>query len=82
MTSYKTYLTVDKSNQIIVSNLPFKPGQKVEVRIEVVDENKQPLVKELQNLFKEIQALPSSNNITEEEILAEIEDYRQQSRFF
>ncbi len=80
MTSYKTYLTVDESNQIIVSNLPFKPGQKVEVRIEVVDENKQPLVKKLQNLFKEIQALPSSKNITEEEIVAEIEDYRQQSR--
>jgi flagellar biosynthesis/type III secretory pathway chaperone len=80
MTSYKTYLTVDESNQIIVSNLPFKPGQKVEVRIEVVDENKQPLVKELQNLFKEIQALPSSKNITEEEIVAEIEAYRQQNQ--
>jgi flagellar biosynthesis/type III secretory pathway chaperone len=79
MTSYKTYLIVDESNQIIVSNLPFKPGQKVQVRIEVVDENKQPLVKELQNLFKEIQALPSSKNITEEEIVAEIEAYRQQS---
>ncbi|BAU67276.1 hypothetical protein STA3757_46870 [Stanieria sp. NIES-3757] len=77
MTSYKTYLTVNESNQIIVSNLPFQPGQKVEVRIEVVDENKQNLVKELQDLFKEIQTLPSSQHLTEEEIAAEIEAYRQ-----
>jgi predicted DNA-binding antitoxin AbrB/MazE fold protein len=33
MNAYKKHLTIDNFQQLILTNLPFKPGQKVEVII-------------------------------------------------
>ncbi len=33
MNAYKKYLTINDNQQLILSNLPFNPGQKVEVII-------------------------------------------------
>ncbi len=33
MNAYKKYLTIDQNQQITLANLPFQPGQKVEIII-------------------------------------------------
>ncbi len=49
MNAYKKYLTIDDSQQLVLSNLPFKPGQKVEVIIlSEEDQQIEERVKELQ----------------------------------
>ncbi len=40
MTSYQTYLTIDHSQTIVLSDLPFKEGTKLAINIQIVeDEN-------------------------------------------
>jgi predicted DNA-binding antitoxin AbrB/MazE fold protein len=49
MNAYKKYLTIDDSQQLVLSNLPFKPGQKVEVIIlSEEDQQTEERLKELQ----------------------------------
>ncbi|MBE9054477.1 MULTISPECIES: hypothetical protein [Sphaerospermopsis] len=76
MNTYQTYLTIDNSQQVVISNLPFAVGTKVEIKIHVVDEKRLAAANQLKDLFKEIQSLPSSQEITEEEICEEIDAYR------
>ena len=51
MNAYKTYVTVTESQELILSNLPFKPGQKVEVIVLAEDEQKQDVSRRLKKLF-------------------------------
>lgn len=60
MNAYQTYLTIDNSQQVVLSNLPFAVGTKVEIKIQVVDEKRLAAANQLKSLFKEIQSLPSS----------------------
>jgi hypothetical protein len=76
MNSYQAFITIDNSQQVVLSNLPFEAGTKVEIKIQVVDEKRLASANQLKALFKEIQSLPSSQTITEEEISAEIDAYR------
>lgn len=76
MNAYKKYITIEDPNRVVLSDLPFKPGQRVEVIILSEDNERAALAQKLQELFKETQALHADNPITEEEIAAEIEAYR------
>ena len=38
MTTYQTQLTLNKSQQIVISNLPFKEGTKLTIKIEAIEE--------------------------------------------
>lgn len=76
MNAYKTYVTVTDSQELVLSNLPFKPGQKVEVIVLSEDETRKDVSQRLKQLFDETQAIPGIKDITEEEIKAEIEAYR------
>jgi hypothetical protein len=76
MTSYQTYLTIDDSQKIVLDNLPFAAGTKVEIKIHCVDEQRLEAARQLQGLFKELQALPSSLALTEEAIAEEVNVYR------
>ena len=76
MNAYKTYVTVTDSQELVLSNLPFKPGQKVEVIVLSEDETRKDVSQRLKQLFDETQAIPGIQDITEEEIKAEIEAYR------
>lgn len=42
MNAYKTYLNIENSEQLVLSNLPFKPGQRVEVIVLPVTERPLP----------------------------------------
>jgi len=77
MNAYKKYITLEDPKQLILSDLPFQPGQRVEVIILAEDNPRTPLVEQLQTLLKQTQALHADNPMTEAEIAAEIEAYRQ-----
>jgi hypothetical protein len=76
MNAYKTYVTVTESQELVLSNLPFQPGQKVEVIVIAEDDKRKDLSQTFKKLFDETQAIPGIQDITEEEIAAEIEAYR------
>ena len=76
MKAYKTYLTVTDPKQIILSDVPFRAGEKVEVLVLATEENRQERISELKNLFKETQSLPQVQTLSEDDILSEIEAYR------
>jgi hypothetical protein len=76
MNAYKKYITIEDPNHVILSDLPFKPGQRVEVIILSEDNERVALSQKLRELFKETQAIHADNPMTEEEIAAEIEAYR------
>lgn len=43
MNAYKKYATIDNSQPLVLADLPFKPGQKVEVIILIEDEEETEL---------------------------------------
>lgn len=84
MNCYQTHITIEDPNQIILSNLPFQKGQKVEIIISPYQEDKSQVQQELElgerweKFMTKIQTLSVDNPLTEEEIAAEIEAYRQE----
>ncbi len=75
MNAYKKYITIEDPNRVVLSDLPFKPGQRVEVII-LAEDSDRAISEKLRNLFDKTQALPEVQDITEDEIAAEIEAYR------
>lgn len=76
MNAYKRYITIEDPNHVVLSDLPFQPGQRVEVIILAENNDRAALTQKLRELFKETQALHVDNPMTEEEIAAEIDAYR------
>ena len=76
MLAYRQYTTVQESKQIVLSNVPFPPGQRVEVVLIAEEERPAARVQELRALFRATQALPQVQAITEDDIAAEIAAYR------
>jgi hypothetical protein len=76
MLAYRQYARVQPSKQIVLTDLPFQPGQRVEVVVIAEDEPLANRVQELRELFQVTQALPQAQAISEEEIAAEIAAYR------
>ncbi|HSB09997.1 MAG TPA: hypothetical protein VLM38_10980 [Blastocatellia bacterium] len=77
MTAYKKYVTIDDPKSLVLTDLPFKQGQTVEVVVTAQDNGEsEERVSVLKALLKETQALPQAKAISEDEIAAEIEAYR------
>lgn len=76
MKAYKIFSTVDASQNITLSDLPFAPGQKVEVLLLETQKEKKPNISALKKLFTKTQALAHVKKITEEDIEKEIRAYR------
>lgn len=76
MLAYRQFTTVQESKQIVLSNVPFQPGQRVESVLIAEEERPAARVQELRALFKTTQSLPQAQAITEDEIAAEIAAYR------
>lgn len=76
MIAFRKYATVQKSKEIVLTDLPFQPGQRVEVVIIAEGEPLGERVRELRELFDTTQALPQTQVITEDDIAAEIAAYR------
>lgn len=76
MQAYKTFVTIQHPNQVVLNNLPFKEGQQVEILVLAKDEHSPSLVQQLKLLFTETQSLPQIKSLSEEEILDEIRAFR------
>ncbi len=75
MNAYKTYVEVGASGRVVLEHLPFPKGALVEVL--VLDQRAQSgEAEDWRALFKEIQALPQSQAMTDAEIDKEVDDYR------
>lgn len=76
MITYKTTLTIEDPSRLVLSDLPFPAGQRVEV-IVTADE-RTARVQQLKELLRITQALPQAQRMSEEQIRAEVEAYRNQ----
>lgn len=77
MKAYKTYSTVSDLKQVILSDVPFRIGEKVEIVVLTADDSSRAeRVRKLKNLFKETQSLPQIQAISEDDILREVKAYR------
>ena len=77
MTAYKKYVTIKDPKSLVLTALPFKQGQLIEVVLIAQDNGEaEARVRDLQALLRETQSLPQAQAISEDEIAAEIETYR------
>jgi hypothetical protein len=76
MNAYKTYITIEDPKQVVLSDLPFQVGQRVEIIVLAEDNPQDTISNKLRNLFDKTQAIPGVEDITDEDIAAEIEAYR------
>jgi len=76
MTTYKTFITIEDPDQVVLSNLPFEKGQRVRVVLLTEDDKRAAIGQTFRTLFKETQTLPGVNEITEDVIAAEIAAHR------
>lgn len=76
MNAYKTCITIENPKQVVLSDLPFQVGQRVEIIVLAEDNPQDTISNKLRNLFDKTQAIPGVEQVTDEEIAAEIEAYR------
>jgi hypothetical protein len=76
MKAYKKYMTIEDSKRLTLSDLPFKPGQRVEVVVIAEDGERDKRIEELRALLKKTQALPAAKTMSEDMIAEEIAAYR------
>ncbi len=76
MNVYKKYITITDPKQVVLSDLPFQVGQRVEIIILAEDNTRVEISKKVRDLFDKTQSLLGVQDITEAEIAAEIEAYR------
>lgn len=76
MKAYKKYVIIEDPKKLTLSDLPFRPGQRVEVVVIAEDEEREKRVEELRALLKKTQALPAAQKVSEDMIAEEIAAYR------
>lgn len=76
MQAYKKYVTIKDPRKLELTDLPFRPGQRVEVVLIAEDEQGEARLEELRALFRKTQALPQVKALSEDTIAEEIENYR------
>ncbi len=78
MKAVKRTVTIQDPKELVLTNLPFHKGQRVEVVL-LAAEDTAYLVAEARELFHATQELPQAQTITEDEIAAEIAAYRNEN---
>ncbi len=76
MRAYKKYVTIKDPKNLTLSDLPFRPGQRVEVVMISEDEDREKRAQELRALLKKTQSLPDAKAVSEDMIAEEIAQYR------
>ena len=75
MEAYRTYLTITDPQQVVLKNVPFRPGQRVEVLL-LTHNADETTAQEMRALFRETQSLPQVKTLSDVEIAAEVAAYR------
>ena len=76
MTAYKARLTITDPDRLVLTGLPFRAGQRVEIAITTEDSAPPDRIADVRALLRETQPLPEARRVTEDEIAAEIAAYR------
>ena len=72
MNAYKKYVTIDNSQKLVLSDLPFLPGQRVEIIILAEDSNKtSPELEELRRKIDSGTEQILAGNVTDGELVFE-----------
>jgi len=77
MRTYRKKLVIEDPKRVILTDLPFRAGQTVEVLVLEEQADRERRAEDLKRLLKDTQALTQLRSITEEEIAAEIAAYRE-----
>lgn len=72
MKAYRTYLTIGDAKQVVLADLPFEPGERVEVLVLAQEVDRAEALGRLEALLRETQALPQLESLTEDDIAEEI----------
>ncbi|NEQ68557.1 MAG: hypothetical protein F6K21_24255 [Symploca sp. SIO2D2] len=82
MNAYKKYVTIDNPEQLILSNLPFVPGQKVEIIILAEESNEiNPKLEELRQKIDHATEQILAGNVTDGELVLEQLQARLQNEY-
>ncbi len=76
MKAYRTYSIVEQSGDVVLRDIPFRPGEQIEVLL-IGTEDSKKVVDEFRMLAAKTQQLPQIQALTESEILAEIKAHKQ-----
>jgi len=76
MSVYRKQIIIQDPARLVLSDLPFSPGERVEIQIESESLPKTEAAHEWKALFEQIDKSPDVRRISEEEIAAEIAAYR------
>ncbi|MCL6613552.1 MAG: hypothetical protein K6U03_02845 [Firmicutes bacterium] len=76
MEAYRTYIIITDPKQVVLRDLPFRPGQRVEVLLITSNMDETVFVREIKALFQETQSLPQVKTLTDADIEAEVTAYR------
>ena len=76
MKAWRKYITIENPEHVLLTDLPFLPGQRVEVLVVAEEPEDHSLLERWRQLFAKTQELHATRGITEEDIAAEIEAYR------
>ena len=77
MKAYKTSSVITDAKQVILSNMPFGVGGKVEIVVSrPIKGSRADRVRKLKAVFKTTQTLPQIRNLTDADILREVAAHR------
>jgi len=76
MKAYETTATVESTGQVRVSGVPFQPGTEVDVIVAAKRASVEEFAGAWEKLCREFRNTPHVNNITEEDVQEEMNDYR------
>jgi hypothetical protein len=76
MDAYETSTTVEPQGDIRLVGVPFAPGTEVEVTVSPKRKSSEGFAAAWQRVCHELRRLPQAGTITDDEIQAEIDDYR------
>jgi hypothetical protein len=76
MIAFKRIVTVEDPDRVVLSGLPFRPGQRVEIVMLAEEDQPEARVAELKRLLRACQDIPAAVTVSEEEIADEIAAYR------
>ena len=77
MKAFKTSSVITASKQVILSDMPFGVGEKVEVVVSrPVNGSRADRVRKLEALLKTTQSLPQIRNLTDADIMRELAAHR------
>lgn len=76
MIAFKKIVTVEDPDRVVLSGLPFRRGQRVEIVMIAEEDRPNARNKELRQLLRTTQRLPTARRVSERQIAEEIAAYR------